>query len=42
MLIDISVDMFMCIFIDMLVDMSEKSYIEIDGETIQKDGEFLF
>lgn len=30
------------IHIDMLVDMSEKSYIEIDGETIQKDGEFLF
>ncbi|WP_255151877.1 aminopeptidase [Halorarius halobius] len=27
---------------DMIVDMSEESYIEVDGETIQRNGTFVF
>ena len=27
---------------DMIVDMSEDSYIEIDGERVQEDGTFVF
>jgi aminopeptidase len=27
---------------DMIVDMSEDSYIEVDGEVIQRDGTFVF
>jgi aminopeptidase len=26
----------------MIVDMSEDSYIEIDGEVVQRDGTFVF
>jgi aminopeptidase len=28
--------------VDMIVDMSEDSYIEIDGEVVQRDGTFVF
>jgi len=28
--------------VDMIVDMSEDSYIEVDGEIIQRDGTFIF
>jgi aminopeptidase len=28
--------------VDMIVDMSEDSYIEIDGEKVQEDGTFVF
>jgi aminopeptidase len=27
---------------DMIVDMSEDSFIEVDGETVQRDGTFVF
>jgi aminopeptidase len=27
---------------DMIVDMSEDSYIEVDGEVVQRDGTFVF
>jgi len=27
---------------DMIVDMSEDSVIEVDGETVQRDGTFVF
>lgn len=30
------------VHMDMIVDMSENSYIEIDGEKIQEDGKFIF
>ncbi|WP_435317243.1 aminopeptidase [Haloarchaeobius sp. TZWSO28] len=30
------------VHVDMLVDMSEDSYIEVDGEVIQRDGKFWF
>jgi aminopeptidase len=26
----------------MIVDMSEDSYIEVDGEVVQRDGTFVF
>jgi aminopeptidase len=28
--------------VDMIVDMSENSVIEVDGEVVQRDGEFVF
>jgi aminopeptidase len=28
--------------VDMIVDMSEDSYIEVDGETVQRNGTFRF
>ena len=28
--------------VDMIVDMSEDSYIEVDGEVVQRDGTFRF
>ncbi|MEF8901669.1 MAG: aminopeptidase [Halovenus sp.] len=30
------------VHVDMIVDMSEESYIEVDGEVIQRDGTFRF
>ncbi len=30
------------VHVDMIVDMSENSSIEIDGETVQRDGTFRF
>ena len=30
------------VHVDMLVDMSEDSFIEIDGEVVQRDGTFVF
>ena len=27
---------------DMIVDMSEDSFIEVDGEVVQRDGTFVF
>ncbi|MFW6448721.1 MAG: aminopeptidase, partial [Halobacteriota archaeon] len=30
------------VHMDMIVDMSEDSYIEVDGELIQRDGRFVF
>jgi aminopeptidase len=30
------------IHMDMIVDMSEDSRIEVDGETVQEDGTFVF
>jgi aminopeptidase len=27
---------------DMIVDMSEDSYVEVDGEVIQRNGTFVF
>ena len=28
--------------VDMTVDMSEESFIEVDGEKVQEDGTFVF
>jgi aminopeptidase len=28
--------------VDMIVDMSEDSFIEVDGEVVQRDGTFRF
>ena len=28
--------------VDMIVDMSEESVIEVDGEVVQRDGTFVF
>ena len=28
--------------VDMILDMSEDSVIEVDGEVVQEDGEFIF
>jgi aminopeptidase len=28
--------------VDMILDMSEDSVIEVDGEVVQEDGEFTF
>jgi aminopeptidase len=30
------------VHMDMIVDMSEDSSIEVDGEVVQKDGTFVF
>ncbi|WP_254272763.1 aminopeptidase [Haloarcula marina] len=30
------------VHVDMIVDMSEDSYIEVDGEVVQRDGTFVF
>jgi aminopeptidase len=30
------------VHLDMIVDMSENSYIEIDGEKVQENGNFIF
>jgi aminopeptidase len=30
------------VHVDMIVDMSEDSYIEVDGEEVQRDGRFVF
>ena len=30
------------VHVDMIVDMSEDSYIEVDGEVVQRDGRFRF
>jgi aminopeptidase len=30
------------VHVDMIVDMSEDSYIEVDGEKVQEDGTFVF
>ena len=30
------------VHVDMIVDMSEESYIEVDGEKVQEDGTFVF
>ncbi len=30
------------VHVDMIVDMSENSYIKVDGETVQRDGRFVF
>jgi len=30
------------VHVDMIVDMSEDSRIEVDGETVQEDGQFVF
>jgi aminopeptidase len=30
------------VHVDMIVDMSEDSYIEVDGERVQEDGTFVF
>ncbi|MFB6139201.1 MAG: aminopeptidase [Halosimplex sp.] len=30
------------VHVDMIVDMSEESYIEVDGERVQEDGTFVF
>ncbi|MFP4218846.1 MAG: aminopeptidase, partial [Salinarchaeum sp.] len=30
------------VHVDMIVDMSEDSYIEVDGEVVQRNGRFVF
>jgi aminopeptidase len=30
------------VHLDMIVDMSEDSFIEVDGEVVQRDGRFRF
>jgi aminopeptidase len=30
------------VHVDMIVDMSEDSFIEVDGEVVQRDGTFVF
>jgi aminopeptidase len=30
------------VHVDMIVDMSEDSFIEVDGERVQEDGRFVF
>jgi aminopeptidase len=30
------------VHVDMIVDMSEDSFIEVDGEVVQRDGTFRF